>query len=178
MTATNKQIFVVLGAARSGTSVIARALVALGVDFGKHLLPPKAEWNAKGFFEDKEIVYRVNRNIFSVLEENWLGWQMGQLSPQKNRLLAQLQQFAKKLIQERMQHTAAWGFKDPRTAVTMPFWQPLFDELQLDDRYVIALRHPLANIASYQKVSGCDATEALFLWLCHTMKALHHTKDK
>ena len=49
-----KNVFIVLGVGRSGTSAIARGLKALGIDLG-NMLRPAADANPKGFWEDAEI---------------------------------------------------------------------------------------------------------------------------
>jgi hypothetical protein len=173
-----KQIFVVLGMARSGTSVIARGLNALGIDFGRRLIPAKKEWNAKGFWEDQDIVYRINRGLLHVLDDEWMAWQHNQLSQKKLSLVRDFQFSAINLVKQRMSGIQAFGFKDPRTAKLLPFWQAVFTELKLDDRYVIALRNPLSSAHSYQNVSGCDLEEALLLWVIHLVKAIEGTRGK
>ena len=35
-----------------------------------------------------------------------------------------------------------WGFKDPLTAILLPMWQEIFDELHLEPFYIQAVRHP------------------------------------
>jgi hypothetical protein len=59
----NKNIFLVLGMARSGTSAITRGLNALGIDLGNKLTPANEKWNPKGFWEDNEVVYQINAKI-------------------------------------------------------------------------------------------------------------------
>ena len=51
--------------ARSGTSTIAMAMRAAGVDLGNHLTRPSKTVNPKGFGEDNEVVYKINREIFN-----------------------------------------------------------------------------------------------------------------
>ena len=46
----------ILGTARSGTSVIARGLSALGIDLRDKLIPA-SKVNPTGFFEDLDIVF-------------------------------------------------------------------------------------------------------------------------
>src|SRR5688572_10525788 len=65
-----KNIFVILGVARSGTSVITRALKALGVDLGKKLTQP-GKWNPTGFWEDNDIVYQINQKLLNQLQFRW-----------------------------------------------------------------------------------------------------------
>jgi hypothetical protein len=85
---------------------------------------------------------------------------------------------ATRLLKERMAETENWGFKDPRTSLLLPFWQPIFRELNLNDHYVIALRNPLASAASYQKARGTDLEEGVYLWLLHLIPAIDQTRGK
>ena len=47
-----KDLFVVLGMHRSGTSVITRGLQVLDIDLGQNLMPPVSGISDKGLFED------------------------------------------------------------------------------------------------------------------------------
>ena len=65
---SRKNIFVVLGPARSGTSVVARGLKALGVDLGDKLARASQRVNPKGFWEDDEIAHKINLELYSKLD--------------------------------------------------------------------------------------------------------------
>lgn len=64
-----------------------------------------------------------------------------------------------------------WGWKDPRTCLTLPFWQPLVPHA----RYVICLRHPLEVARSVRARDGFPLAHGLRLWLGYTAAALRHT---
>lgn len=53
-------MIVVLGTGRSGTSLVAGVLAALGYDPGKELIPADKN-NAKGYFEDRELEHLLTR---------------------------------------------------------------------------------------------------------------------
>jgi hypothetical protein len=61
---SSRNIAFVIGMHRSGTSVVARAVIALGATFGETLIPP-SEYNPLGFFEDLDIV-SCNRRILDL----------------------------------------------------------------------------------------------------------------
>lgn len=67
----NKEMYVVLGVTRSRTSVITRGLQALGVTLGDKL-HPASSWNPKGFWEDDELVYKINRSLLYFLNYPWI----------------------------------------------------------------------------------------------------------
>jgi len=160
-----KNLYVVVGMPRSGTSAITRGLKALGVDLGSRLTPADEDWNAKGFFEDTEIVYNINRSLLAK-------------EPSTDAEMDVLKASALKLLKSRIANTDNWGFKDPRTSLLLTFWQPIFNELNLNDHYVIALRNPLASAHSYQKARGTDLEEGVYLWLLHLIPAIEMTQGK
>jgi hypothetical protein len=173
-----KHVYVVIGMARSGTSAIARGLKALGVDLGQHLIPADQAWNAKGFWEDTDIVYKVNRSVLAALQQEWTNT-AGAYARHKNTAeLQTLKKAATHLLKQRIANVSHWGFKDPRTSMLLPFWKDIFAALQVEERYVIALRNPLASAHSYQKVMGVDLEEGLLLWLMHLIPAIDETQGK
>lgn len=173
-----KNIYVVLGMARSGTSVIARGLKALGIDLGEKLTPGREAWNAKGFFEDTDIVYKINRGVLFAIDQPHLASQPLSSSKFETSAVQDLKKSAISLLKQRMVTSQYWGFKDPRTARLLPFWQEVFAALNLNEHYVIALRNPLSSAYSYQRLSGCDVEEALLLWLVHLVAAVEGTQGK
>jgi hypothetical protein len=176
--AEEKQIYVVLGMARSGTSAIARGLQALGIPLGHQLTPGSQKWNPKGFFEDNDIVYKINRRVLHALDQSWMGVGLIEESRYKDDDIANLKKMANTLLQQRMASTMYWGFKDPRTAKILPFWQSLFADLTLNEHYLIALRNPLASACSYQRVTGTDVEVGLLLWMMHLIPAVEATIGK
>lgn len=173
-----KQIYVVLGMARSGTSAITRGLKALGVDLGETLTPGDQAWNPTGFWEDTDIVYKINRGVLFALDCQWMSADMVDEETQNRPAIDDLKNAAKELVQARMKNIDAWGFKDPRTARILPFWRDVFQELNLHDQYVIALRNPLSSARSYQTLSGTDIEVGLMLWLMHLIPAVNGTVGK
>ena len=65
-----------------------------------------------------------------------------------------------------------WGLKDPRFALTLPFWQPLLP----DPFVVICLRHPLAVAHSLMMRRGQSPALALHLWQEHYGQLLAATQ--
>jgi hypothetical protein len=64
-----REIILVLGMHRSGTSCIAGILHAMGLQMGDNLMQPNNE-NPKGFFEDSDIVY-LNDTILGGCGNGW-----------------------------------------------------------------------------------------------------------
>lgn len=173
-----KTIYVVLGMARGGTSAVARALGVVGVDLGENLTRADKIWNPTGFWEDNDIVYKINRNLFSLLGEAWMSTQLIDVEKLHSDNLATLHVDAVNLLEKRISQSTNWGFKDPRTAKLLPFWQRVFAELKLNECYVIALRNPLSSARSYSHLSGERLESCLLFWVMHMVSAIENTQGK
>jgi len=140
--AARSRAVVVVGVGRSGTSAITRALQAIGVELEDDLRRGRGK-NPTGFFEDlglRRITNRVKKALgirgrsVGLLEAKW--WE----APAVRSLQAE----AVALIQRRFGHHPVWGFKHGRTLRILPFWCEVFRELDMDVRYVVAIRNPLS----------------------------------
>jgi hypothetical protein len=173
-----KNVYVVLGMPRSGTSAVTRGLKALGIDLGKTLTPAHHEWNPKGYFEDTDIVYKINRRLIAMLDAGTINEYMIENQPGDHEALLQVRNNAAHLLQKRVEKTQHWAFKDPRTSKTIYFWRPIFEALNLNDQYVITLRNPLASAYSFKKYINMDVEEGMIAWLMHLIPAIDGTFGK
>lgn len=168
---TNSSIICVLGMARSGTSLTSMILSRLGVYFGpeEHLHGPYV-YNPKGSWEHR-LIRKVNEEIFSRLGGNWHhppafppGWENASE-------LEDLKERAQTMIQKDFAGAEVWGWKDPLTCVTLPFWQQLLPPMQ----YVICLRNPMDVARSLERRDGFSLEKGFHLWLLYTRFALKYT---
>jgi hypothetical protein len=164
----------VLGMHRSGTSVLARTLNLLGVDLGpRHHLTPPDEYYPEGYLEHRDLV-RINDQILRRFGGTWdrppacpLGWEASDS-------LADLREAARDLLRASFAKAPLWGWKDPRTCLTLPFWQSLLPPM----RYVISLRSPLSVGHSLERRDGLSMEESGRLWLVYMTSALTHTEGR
>ena len=63
-----------------------------------------------------------------------------------------------------------WGWKDPRTCLTMPFWRSLLPDL----RTVIIVRNPLEVAYSMHQRNGTSYAFGLRLWEIYNRQLLAH----
>lgn len=159
-----KNVFVVLGMSRSGTSAIARSLSALGVDLGNQLIEADSR-NPKGFYEDADILYKINRGVSAAIDYNWIEYGEDEKLIETDSELRDYKNYAVGLLCERFVKTGNWGFKDPRTVCILPFWQAVFKAVNVEDKYILALRNPLASAYSNQKFAKMDLEAGLILWI-------------
>lgn len=172
-----KQIYVVLGMPRSGTSAITRSLQALGIDLGGELLKAD-ERNAKGFFEDGEILYKINRVVSAVVDRRWMPLDLEPQAIDKDPTLRRCKHYAVGVLSERLASVDSWGFKDPRTLSVFPFWRSVLNTLGVDEHYIIVVRNPLAAAHSVARFAHTDVKTGLLLWLRFMYAALEATEGK
>lgn len=176
MYAENKTIIVVLGMHRSGTSVLTRGLKVFGVELGNNLIAPQND-NEKGFWENLDI-NALNINILKHLGSSYDS--LEPIFPEfiKSNCLDEFKHQAIKIIKNLLESNNLFGLKDPRIARLLPFWQSVFNELQLNVKYIIALRNPISVAHSLEKRDGFSLVKSYLLWQEYTLLALTQTISK
>ncbi|MCG2581729.1 MAG: glycosyltransferase [Marinobacter sp.] len=172
-----KRVIVVLGMHRSGTSAITRGLQVLGADLGPELMPGVVGDNDKGFWEDLGC-FRINERVLEKLGSSWDALAEISAEDLQSETLAEERRDAVALLRERLEGVDVFAFKDPRTVNLLPFWQDVFRELNLDDRYLIALRNPRSVADSLARRNGFAREKSFCLWMKHTCNSLIHGTDK
>ncbi len=161
----------VLGMHRSGTSAIAGILGLLGAYLGEPedveaCAPdnPTGFWEARGFREINDALLERRggswRNI-PQLDQDW----------ERAADLADLRSRAEELYRETFAPRPLWAWKDPRTCLTLPFWQAVIPSQQ----YLVIVRDPLSVAASLAARDGLDLASSLQLWLAYNTSALAAT---
>ncbi len=171
------RVIVVAGMHRAGTSVIARALQALGFPLGDALMSADVRQNARGFFEDVDIV----RLDDALLEANGADWKSVALLDDVDWTSASLDEScaaAARLLDAKLGEAGEFAFKDPRVPRLLPFWQRVLARMDVADAYVIAVRHPCAVIDSLTARDGLDVRRSGWLWLTHVACALRYTQGR
>ncbi|WP_423821383.1 hypothetical protein V5738_13705 [Salinisphaera sp. SPP-AMP-43] len=141
----------VLGAGRSGTSAITRGLEALGVDLGHNLRSGSGK-NPTGFFEDNDVL-AISKQLKRALDIRGHSVRLLDDAEFETPRIKQIQAQAIKTLGQRFGDTPLWGYKYSRTLRTMPFWAGIHDALNLDVRYLIALRNPMSVARSRGKIN-------------------------
>ncbi|MFC1777466.1 hypothetical protein ACFL3I_09015 [Pseudomonadota bacterium] len=172
MTETGKEIIVVIGSGRSGTSLLTRMLVALGMDrSARYIL--SSEQNPEGTYEDAEIV-DVQKDLFTLIQGS-------PSAPLRHDFLnvkgvGELISKLKTIVEHNVTLSKnIWGFKDPRTASLLPLWSKVFNPLKLVPKYVLAVRNPSAVVMSLNRQYNNPYDSAELLWLVRTCDALYYS---
>jgi hypothetical protein len=161
----------VLGMHRSGTSAITSLLEPIGVHLGAlDDLRDDAAGDPHGYWEHRGLK-AVSEDLLHRLGADWHrppivgdGWH-------KAASLDDLRAHARRVIAAHAGDHPLWGWKDPRTSITLPFWKPLLPGA----RYVVCLRHPLEAARSLETRDALPLWHGLRLWLHYTASALIHT---
>jgi hypothetical protein len=140
----------VIGAGRSGTSTVARALQAVGVDLGDRFKKASRK-NPTGFFEDKDLL-TISKKARRVLGLRADSVRLIEAHDFECDAIQRLQSEAVDVIQTRFSNSSVWGFKYGRTLRILPFWDRVLDITGHDPAYVIALRNPLSVARSRAKI--------------------------
>ena len=161
------RVYCVAGMHRSGTSLVARVLNLLGLYLGPDddLIPPLPD-NPKGFWESKSIV-SINDRILNHFGGTWrqppellAGWE-------DLPNLSELAEEAGDLLGRFVGSSDAFGWKDPRSSLTFPFWRNLIDI----NREIVPIRHPIGVAASLAARNGIDSEVAAALWIEYNVAA-------
>lgn len=139
---------VVLGMHRSGTSLVSNILRVLGVNMGDEFLEPD-EGNIYGYWEDIEFL-GVNKALLEIAGGDWRN------PPSTEEILALAEhKRAKQYILDLLAKKKLgykWGWKEPRTCLTMPLWYPYLDKEKT--LFVVVNRKRDAVIKSLHKLHG------------------------
>lgn len=177
---------VVVGAPRSGTSLVAQLVASGGVGFGDHLLPPSPA-NPKGFLEDVRVTdlndellapHVVGTGAVPVPEARlaWAG------APDADATItADPAQRARMAALLAADHPI--GVKDPRFVWTLDAWRAV---LRPGTVFVAVVRHPAEVAASLRAMFERDRPywgdhemtvgRGLDLWLAANRRILAHVR--
>ncbi|HAE27993.1 MULTISPECIES: sulfotransferase family protein [Hyphomonas] len=173
--ASAPKLILVLGMHRSGTSVTIRGVHALGADLGDNLMKPVADDNEKGFWEDLDF-NRINERVLAKANSSWhYLYPLDTALFQRSEFAAERIEAAA-LLSQKLKKASVFAVKDPRTAVLLPFWQCVMDDLGIEPSYLITLRNPLETAESLRKRDGFDRHKGLVLWLKHVYEAIRGTE--
>ncbi|MEW6108846.1 MAG: sulfotransferase domain-containing protein [Nitrospirota bacterium] len=168
-----QQITCVLGMHRSGTSLIARIINMLGVYLGESdELLGHAYDNQAGFWEYKKFI-KINDDILDYFGGKWDSPPEFPSNWERHAAIIELAKDTKKFIGQRFGKFDTWGWKDPRTSLTKPFWHMILPAM----RYIICLRNPLDVASSLGKREEFSFEKSINLWLIYLSSVLEHVKN-
>ena len=139
--------FIVLGMHRSATSLVAKGLHKAGVFMGRNFLKADSG-NPHGYWEDTEFV-NLNKWLLTKAGGDWYN-----VPPEKKILKLGEDRWVQKqiaeLIKSRNMVHKLWGFKDPRTVLTIRLYLPYLPE----HFFYVAFRKPEDCAGSMSRRDG------------------------
>ncbi len=173
-----KKTVCVLGMHRSGTSLIAKILNQLGVDFGAtdQFLPAGLIDNPYGFYENKNIV-ELQDNILNLFNRNCYSCSPLPNDWWKNKIIKPHIEELKRLIRKEFNHSEFWGWKDPRTCLLLPMWQEEILHRHNSIHYLISFRNPLDVAKSLNFRNDISISGGMRLWYYYMINVLKHTTN-
>lgn len=161
-------IVVVLGMHRSGTSALSGLLHTNGIIMGrdKEFFPPPQIQNPKGFFENRRF-REINDNLLRC--RNYNVKQFDPNVPTIDTCFTYKPEMIE-LINDYEDEFENWGFKDPRTCLTLAAWLEVFRFLDLEKKLrIIFLVRPFGQIANSMRVrNNKEREEGQFIDLSYS----------
>lgn len=159
--------FIVLGMHRSATSLVGKGLAENGVHVGDKLMPANGG-NRYGYWEDVDFV-RINNKI--------LGWAGGSWKspPEEKAILEYNKKFPneiKRLI-ERKEREPMWGWKDPRTTLTIKLFMPYLK----NPHFIVCFREPKEVAASLIRTEKVPIARGIKLAQTYNERLLNFMKE-
>src|SRR5580698_6591920 len=171
---SNTTVVAVLGMHRSGTSSAAGALVRLGAEPPRHLIPPTAH-NEKGYCESRVIV-DLNDSILAAGGSDWKDWRKFDLDKIDALKANALHIRARATLAGEFGDVGLAVMKDPRMCRLMPFWGRVFEEAKWSVRPILPIRSPLEVCWSLTRRDGLSPAYGCLLWLRHVLDAEVETR--
>ena len=167
---SQRSMVVVGGMHRSGTSALAGALAAAGVNFGRNL-KAAAEDNAKGFFEDEAIV-ALNEELLEKIFQSWDSCTPIASDVIRAALFPTEFDQACAIVLSLSDTKLLSGIKDPRLSLLRGFWNEVFAHCGVQTITLLCLRHPIEVAQSLYHRNRISLTKSCALWLKYTISAL------
>lgn len=150
-----KKAILVLGAPRSGTSVVANIICELGVDFGdsSRFVDPESNTHNPIFFE-LETLNDLNNEIFEAFNKKWHEFQWVPTNEDfDEKIIDAFRYKIEKFVDQEFADEKLIGLKDPRFCFTLPIWDAVLKEKGYEIVYILAKRAGWPVFTSNQKVN-------------------------
>ncbi len=171
---SDPRVICLLGMHRSGTSMIMRLLNICGLYIGEdNELVPAGKGNETGHWENK-TVHDINNEILkrfggTSTEPPHLpdGWE-------NDEKLDDLKKLAIRWVEYMNSKSKIWGFKGPRTCLTIAFWKKIIPNMI----YIIPIRNSYDVANSLYKRDSMDLYKGTLLWIRYWISIILGTEGE
>ena len=165
----DRDVILVLGMHRSGTSAFAGTLACLGLALPARLMAADTA-NASGYFESWELA-SLHNAMLRTAKSRWDDW-----SPIADDWFAKraARGFAGRIVEfldREFAGVANFVIKDPRICRVVPVWRDALARFGANPRVILPLRHPFAVAQSLMARDGFLPAKSYLLWLRHILDA-------
>jgi len=164
-------IIIILGMHRSGTSTVAGLLHLNKISMGTYsnFWPRPLSQNPKGFYENYDF-RKINDQILENVGYNVKSYKTQIPTPM---LTDKIQNKMEKVISNCNKDYSAWGWKDPRTSITIKQWVDVITKMDLiNSLKIIFVARKASSVArSLNKRNNLSITKGLELWKSYTERA-------
>lgn len=169
-TASSSRQIAVVGMHRSGTSLVARLLTAMGCYAGEdHELPPPDVYNPAGYWEHRDVV-ALNEEVLAALDTTWLDPARADIDALPEEGRHAFVERARAIARGFDAH-GSWMMKDPRLSILFPLWR----EALHSPVCILVWREPGAVARSIAERDDLPVAVGLALWEEYTRAMLGST---
>ena len=157
-----KEVSIITGPMRSGTSCITGLLECFGFNLGNsiRILRNKTQHNPRGHFE-LDLLFTINERLISEVPNGpWDAFNVP-----SEYLMSRVSEHREKYFNYFLNKFDGNLCKDPLFCLTLPLWEKHWPELK---RAVFCLRHPLSVANSMKKRYGLSVEKSLEIWHIYT----------
>ena len=162
---------VLLGMHRSGTSAATRLVNLLGLSVGRGPMVPSTDGNPRGHWESLRL-RDVNEALLLAFGGNWAGPAPLEPGWEQEPALDPLRVEARTAFAEVYGEDGPWVWKDPRTCVTLPFWERV---LEVEPVVLLVQRNPLEVADSLARRDEFTKAVSLALWERYVRDSLRNS---
>jgi hypothetical protein len=164
-----RDVILVLGMHRSGTSAAAGFLVQLGGAQPKTLMAAE-DGNERGYFESQALM-TFHDELLASAGTSWTDWRQFNPAWFQSPASPAFQERAKQLFEDEFGGEPLAVLKDPRVCRFAPFWFEVLAGIEARAHVVIPVRAPLEVAFSMRKRFGFPLAAGALLWLRHVIDA-------
>ncbi|MDX2229800.1 MAG: hypothetical protein NW220_09195 [Leptolyngbyaceae cyanobacterium bins.349] len=173
-----KTAFLILGAQRSGTSVISHVLSTFGINFGNPQRFIQGEHNP--IFFELDWVNDINNQIVQQSGHEYIDFFLPIELDFEGEKFAALEQKIQAFVLQEWGNCDAIALKDPRFSLTFSVWQRVLTALGYRLNIILAFRCPSGFLASNKKLfhnwAGWTDQRHLNFWLQFNLAAIYFTR--
>jgi glycosyltransferase involved in cell wall biosynthesis len=170
-----RQVLLIAGMHRSGTSLLARLLNLHGVHLPLEM-EYRDEFNERGYWESF-AVQKLNDDILRLGDSSWFDPRPFSMARQSAEKIEEAKQQVQEFVDRVLTHDAElFAVKDPRICRIIPIWRSAVESCGAKALAVLPYRHPLEVAASINRRDLFSTKYCLSLWLRNVLEAEFATR--